>query len=244
MARVEGTATEVTVTPLAPVVVPPGTVDAPAGADPDAVGALTLELYEQVLPLHGPDPDGLAFDVVATWIHGTQTIYAIVGDSVEGPGWSRLFDPDRLSGGELRWLGQARGVRLRERRAGESADAWDVYAREAVRAQAAQHRGTVEAQIAAVQATLTGTRWVSYLERVGGDAYQIAVRTKSGETPSPAATLAALLDYEYGQKPAGLLLDYATVTGQTYTAIAGLYASYSAMGAAVASYRSLAEARP
>jgi hypothetical protein len=82
------------------------------------------------------------------------------------------------------------------------------------------------------------------VERVGEDAYAIAVRTRTAETPSPALTLAAMLDYEYGAKPAGLTLDYQTVSGQTYGAIAGIYATYGAMSAAVSTYRALAEAKP
>jgi hypothetical protein len=240
VARVEGTAVTGTVVVTAPA--PP---DLPPGRPEDVDGGvLGEELYQQVLPLHGDDPDGLARDLCGAWIRGTQTVYTLVADAENSPGWSKLFDPDSLYGDELRWLAQARGVRLRTQRADETAGQWDAYARTAIRETSAQHRGMVEAQIAAVQATLVGTRWVAYTERVGGNAYRIAVRTKTVETPDPAATLRALIDYDYGQKPAGLRLDFATVTGQTYGAIAGLYASYTALAASAASYRALAEAQP
>jgi hypothetical protein len=219
MPVVEGTLTSLTVVVSSPA----GGETAPTVGVDDGIGVLGEELYQQILPLHGPDPDGLAYDLVGAWILGTQRVYELVGDTGGRPGWGALFDPDALFGDELKWLAQART---------------------AIRLQAAQYRGTVEAQIDAVRATLTGTKWVAYTERVGGDAYAIAVRTKTVETPDPAATLAAMVDYEYGQKPAGLVLDYATVSGQTYGAIAGLYASYAALAASAASYRALAEAQP
>jgi hypothetical protein len=240
MATVEGTVQTGTATPLAP----PAPVTLPTDVERAGIGTLGEELYQQVLPLHGPDPDLLAYDLVGAWIRPTQTIYDLVGDSDAGPGWVRLFDPDLLQGDELYWLAQARGVRLRQRGGTEPLEEWEAYARAAIREQAAQHRGTVDAQVAAIAATLTGSRWVSYVERVGSDAYAIAVRTRTAETPSPALTLAAMLDYEYGAKPAGLTLDYQTVSGQTYGAIAGIYATYGAMSAAVSTYRALAEAKP
>jgi hypothetical protein len=240
MPVVEGTLTSLTVVVSSPA----GGETAPTVGVDDGIGVLGEELYQQILPLHGPDPDGLAYDLVGAWILGTQRVYELVGDTGGRPGWGALFDPDALFGDELKWLAQARGVRLRAVRSGEAMWQWERYARTAIRLQAAQYRGTVEAQIDAVRATLTGTKWVAYTERVGGDAYAIAVRTKTVETPDPAATLAAMVDYEYGQKPAGLVLDYATVSGQTYGAIAGLYASYAALAASAASYRALAEAQP
>jgi hypothetical protein len=84
---------------------------------------------------------------------------------------------------------------------------------------------------AAAQLLLTGNKTVVVQERVG-DAWHFSVRTRTGETPSSAAVLAAL----QAQKPAGLILDYATFTGILYQETTAAFASYTATQAAKATY--------
>ena len=54
-------------------------------------------------------------------------------------------------------------------------------------------------------------------------AYYVKVRTYASDTPDPAATLRALIS----QKPGGLVLDYAAITGQTYGDVKARYATYA-----------------
>jgi hypothetical protein len=84
-----------------------------SGAD---IGLFGEELYEQVLPLHGPDPDGLAHDLIGAWTHGVREVDELVRDSEKGPGWGVILDVDDAPAKGLRWLSQLAGVELRARR--------------------------------------------------------------------------------------------------------------------------------
>jgi hypothetical protein len=174
-----------------------------------ALGQFGLSLYRQVLPMHGPDIDGLVADYVAAITLANEEIDAIVRDSPEGPGWSVLLDVDATPAKGLPWLGQLVGVALRQQRNVETDTDYAIYARDAIRRQGGRQRGTLDAQRSAVQDTLTGTRYVNLLERVGGDAYAMTLVTRTSETPSPAATLAAWLR----QKPAGIVPTHVLSTG-------------------------------
>jgi hypothetical protein len=81
----------------------------------------------------------------------------------------------------------------------EHEDEWAAYARDAIKRQGGENRGTPDAILSAAGDTLTGTRTMRLLERAGGNAYALDLVTRPSETPDPDATLAAALT----QKPAG-----------------------------------------
>lgn len=124
-------------------------------------------------------------------------LFDIVRDSDDGPGWSSLMDPARCPDWALPWLAQFAGVRLAN---GLTADQQ--------RAQIATPppflRGTRQAMIDMVADTLTGTKTVRVLERVGGDAYALTIATRTSETPDAASAEAAAR----AQKPIGLILTF------------------------------------
>lgn len=120
------------------------------------------------------------------------------------PGWSQILDIDRAPAEVLPWLGQFVGVAVtigltvqQQRDQIKNVNSWA--------------RGTRDAMIAAAQATLSGNKSVTFIER-NGDPYTLTVITKTSETPVPSVTLQALVD----QKPAGVILNYQNITGQTY----------------------------
>jgi hypothetical protein len=174
-----------------------------------AIGNYGEALYQQVLPLHGPDPDGLARDYVGAVAQPFVEVDDLVRDTDDGPGWSVIFDVDATADTGLPWLAQVVGVALRQQRNGEMDATYATYARDAIRRQQGKDRGTVDAQISAVQDTLTGTRYANLLERVGGDAYAATMVVRASECPNSAATLAAWLN----QKPAGIVPTLTLATG-------------------------------
>jgi len=93
-------------------------------------------------------------------------------------------------------------------------------------------RGTVAAMVSAIQMTLTGSKTVYLVERPDGEAYQLIIRTLEGETPSPEMTEAAIR----AVKPAGIMLDYDVLTGQTYNLIDVSYTTYQEVDDAYDSY--------
>lgn len=119
-----------------------------------------------------------------------------------------LLDPALCPDWALPWLAQLVGVRLPV--GISSADA-----RALIGDVAGFRRGTTAAIEAGLANTLTGNKAVYFRERDQGDAYALEVVTLVGETPDPAATLAALI----AQKPGGILLRYRTVAGQDWQAV-------------------------
>jgi hypothetical protein len=81
-----------------------------------SLGPYHDELYEQVIPLHGPDPDGLARDLVGAWCHGIVEVDDLVRDTEKGPGWGQILDVEDAPVKGLAWLGQLAGVTLRPRK--------------------------------------------------------------------------------------------------------------------------------
>lgn len=139
------------------------------------------------------------------YIVGLSQMFANVESIVRAPGrapYSTLLDVTTCPVFALPFLAQLAGVRLRPVSVGETLDAWAVYARDAILRRNGRNRGRPDAIVSAVQQTLTGSRTVRLIERVGGDAYALTIITRPAETPSSSATLAAALT----QKPAGIVL--------------------------------------
>jgi len=133
------------------------------------------------------------------------------------PGWGQALMPTIAPEWMLDWLGQLVGLRfppdatVAEKRAGMDR----------------RHllRGTPAATVAAAQATLTGTRTVHMVERVGGDAAHYSVTTIASETPDPAATEAAVR----ATKHWGLRLTYSTVPGGDWDTLIGAHADWDSV---------------
>lgn len=178
-----------------------------------AVGSFAQALYEQLEPLAYADEEN---DWALLLLCGAigllfQPVEDVVRDQGDAPGWSQLVDVDRCPDDFLPWLAQLVGVRVD---LGASAQ----LQRDRIRSTDGFKRGTLAAFKAAPLPYLTGSKHVFVAERAGS-AYRVVVTTRADETPDPAAVEAALLE----QKPAGLVLDYSTVTGEVWDeATAGL----------------------
>lgn len=122
-----------------------------------------------------------------------------------GSGLRRLHDPDRTPTFALAWLAQHAGVPE------IGADLTEAQARQLIRDAPGMRRGTPAALRSAAQRYLTGNKTVIMLERNGG-AYQLAIVTRTDETPDAGKVLAALLT----QKPAGIILTYTAADSQVW----------------------------
>ena len=99
----------------------------------------------------------------------------------------------------------------------------------------AQAHGSAEGIRAAVQATLSGTRFCQITTAVGGDPWAIEVQVDSTEVVDSAATLAAALR----EKPAGANLTLTSSTPVTYDDLDTAYTTYANMAASAATYTEL-----
>jgi hypothetical protein len=199
------------------------------------LGSVGDRLYADMAPLAWCDDDygwALAYLCGAVGVM-YQEVDDLVRDAPGVPGWAAVLDVNLCRDDWLPWLGQFVGVVTV---AGSTPDEM----RAALMALVGFRRGSVGAIRAAAQTTLTGSQTVIVAERYTGDAYKLAVRTVTAQTPDAAATLAAILT----QKPAGLVLDYATVAGQTYDAVRVAYATYAVVRSTFLNYGRLAAGTP
>lgn len=167
-------------------------------------------------------PLGVLLDAIGVMFEQVQEI-AVDGDQ---PGWTV---PVTLSDAkELDWLGQFLGVRV-------APSLTDAQKRVAIGDVEGFNRGTVEAIRSAAAETLTGNKTVNLDERVGGDAYALSVTTYVPDTPDSAVTEAAIR----AVKPAGIVLTYQVLDGQTYIDIEGDYSDYADVESTFADYAAI-----
>jgi len=130
--------------------------------------------------------------------------YASDSDDGEHVGWSMFLDIDRCPDKGLPWLAQLVGVNLP---GGLTA----AQQRTMIKALQNWQRGTRQAMRAAAQAFLTGTQTVAFQER-DTSAYKLSIVTLTSETANSTLVLNAL----NSQKPAGIVLKYQVLDGQTW----------------------------
>jgi len=188
----------------------------PTGLAPDTFAAA---LYDSLLPLAAQDPN-IGWDLLI-FCNAIGTMFQLLDDWVrdqpEGVGWSLLLDLNRAPTEALGWLGQFVGARI-------PAGLTDAQQRQFITDHSGFKRGTPAAMTKAVQATLTGTKSVTLVER-DGDPYALTVRTNAAETPNTTATQNAILS----QKPAGLTLNFGgSGTAQTWATLKSKNATWGA----------------
>jgi hypothetical protein len=149
------------------------------------------------------------------------------------PPLAPILDPDLCPGWALPWLAQLVGVQLPQ-----GVD--DATARTIIQDVAGFKRGTPAALTAAASFFLTGAKTVYFNERLANDPYRLGVITLAAETPDAARVEAAIL----AQKPAGIILSYSAIAGQTYRAVLTEVDSYRELRATWASYRDLRDHPP
>jgi hypothetical protein len=160
-------------------------------------------------PLEVDAANGYAFSWLLAVLAGAFDTVADLSRDDEGvPGYAGLFDPDTVPADLLPFLGQFVGVEMLP-------GLTEAQQRLRIKQTDGFRRGTPKALEGAARQFLVGpdgtgeTATVYIIERVGGNAYQFSVATLVSETPDAAEVLRALLE----QKPAGLVMDYATITG-------------------------------
>lgn len=170
-----------------------------------AISASGELLYRRVTPLMEHDETYGWFgrylcDALMGMLQGLDQI--VLDQTINGmdyPGWCTLASPSVCPDDWLDWCASLYGVTLSP---GISAAA----KRATIEDLPPQKRGGIGSMARAAEATLTGTKHIALVERAAGHAYRIVASTRTSETPSEEATLAALL----GQKPAGVKLIYTT----------------------------------
>lgn len=190
------------------------------------------DLYEILLPLAYDDAnhDWALLIFCEAWAGPLQLVKDLVGDGSR-VSWANLIDIDTCPDEALPWLAQLVGVVIPDKGSSTSdADYWKAV-RAYIKTTPGFLRGGVAAIVTAAQQYLTGTKTVIVRERAGS-AYKLNIRTRTSETPDSVLVLNAILQH----KPAGIVLDYNTVTGADYQSVYTGYAAYSNLFSAYLTY--------
>lgn len=223
---------------------------------PPAIEEVSQEVYDALGPWREEDPaHGYQLMLyVDAHARELQPLEDLVRVSDDGPGWSLLLDVDRCPVEYLDHLGQYVGTVTEPQQT-------DAEKRAIIKTVPGWARGRPATLKAIVAASLTGTRMVTFLERFGGDAYALRVRTYAAETPfrSYDDALAGFGTYDieaaayptYASvpnaeseirtalglaKPGGLILTYEVLAGSSYDDLTAQYGTYNAEAAALTTY--------
>lgn len=191
------------------------------------VTAATEDLYSRLGPWKVADEQTGAWELLILCEsigQLLQPIEYIIRDTDSRPGWSKVLDPDLAPIAWLGWMAQFHGVRLLLGLA-------EAEQRARVKSTDGFQRGTPGAIVGAAQQYLTGTKTVYLVER-HGSAYRLTVTTVNSETPTPALVAEAIGE----QKPAGIVMVHALVTGANYNALRDTHADYNEVKALYSTY--------
>ena len=173
------------------------------------LGSFAQDMYEDLGPVTNADSEnGWA---LAHYVNAIGVMFQDIEDLVRYPSnWADLLDPDTAPVRSLGWLAQFVGVRLRH-------GMTEVEARAAIREEAGWMRGTPLALRNAARRSggmegFEDTGTVFIFEFFGGDEWAIHVTTFANQTNDDTLVEAALL----AAKPVGIVLTYATQTGQIF----------------------------
>lgn len=158
------------------------------------------DLYERLSPLAAYDEENdYAFAVLCGAIGAMwEQVAYLSEDRDERPGWAVMVDVETAPAYALPWLATHAGVKLTK-------GATEDVQRDEVRRRSGVARGRPASMRAKIATTLTGDNpSAQIIERAGGSAWQIVVRTRTDQTPDPAATFAAATS----EKPGGDVLTH------------------------------------
>jgi hypothetical protein len=203
--------------------------------DEPTLTAIAERLRERTQPLAPNDDEyGYAHAYLCGAMGAAFVEVAEVFDPEDDlPPIAPLLDPDLCPTWALPWLAQLVGVAI-------PAGVTPEDARTLIRDVSGFQRGTPAALRAAAGLFLTGNKSVQFRERDGSSAdpaYTLEVVTLTGETPDPAKVLAALM----AQKPGGIVLNYRTVEGQDWQALAESGKTWRSARTTYATWRDLRE---
>jgi hypothetical protein len=199
---------------------------------PDGITRTGQRLFD-LLPDYVRDADGRdeLLRYVASIGDAAHPVAAFIDGAdpdTSATGTSEPVNPATAPAGWLGWLGWLIGI--------PTAGMTTSNARWYLTRAGAQAHGSREGIRAAVQATLTGTRFCNVVTGVAeGGPWYLLVQVRSDEVADSAATLAAAMR----EKPAGVNLTLSALTPVTYTALDAAYGTYADMAATAKTYDEL-----
>lgn len=176
------------------------------------VGSFAEAVYAQLFPYTSQDEKlgwPLLIYLGAICDSAFQIVDDLGRDSGGVVGWGKLLDPTTCPDYALPWLGQLVGVDVDQTLSVPNQ-------RLQIQSVAGWSRGTPASIIAAAQAYLSGTKFVSLQERFSGNAYWLGINTHTAETPADTTAMIAAIT---AVKPAGIILFLNVTPGQTFGAM-------------------------
>jgi hypothetical protein len=200
---------------------------------PNTIGDDGFESLQPIVERFG-DPQG----ILEVYMHGIAIMFKPIDDIARDgpngePGWSQIFDLERMKTNWLPWAGQIAGYPVPTRPSGESLASYDARQRERMVTRSAQRKGTNGILHDIVAEQLNDPKRVIIQNRVGGAANQIKVWVYA----SDIATTAALVEQAArSQKALGLIMEFGVLTGKNYESLRAANATYQVVFTKFANY--------
>jgi hypothetical protein len=191
-----------------------GPVSSPPESGSAAARALSLLGFMRV----DATSDAILEILIGSWMRGLERPAQVAyGVDEQGFAWEALSDPVRAPLWALPHAALYTGGTMPVRQPGEADDAFLTRARAEVVRPRGMLRGSYSALATAIQAHLTGTRFVSIVEWVDDSPWLLAARVRTDECPNPAAVVVAANDP--AAIPAGMHVQLVLATGPVWDEI-------------------------
>lgn len=186
------------------------------------VNEVAEKVYDEIRPAAYADEenDWILRHVINGWTLAMYEIWLIVRDNGNTPGWSIVMSPETAPVQFLNWLSVLLGSKPIVNETVEQA-------RIRLGGMSGLRRGSLQAlRSVAVRSLNSGDPdvepYVIFNERQGGNAYRLAIRTLSSQTPNEAQVASDLLT----QKPGGIVMTYDAFDDITYDTVNAAYDTY------------------
>jgi|1185.fasta_scaffold278524_2 hypothetical protein len=180
---------------------------------PNSIGDDAYEALKPIVDRWG-DPG----EFLSVYVHGLALMLKPIDDiSRDGPngepGWSQIFDLERMKTGWLPWAGQIVGYQVPSKPRDQSLADYDAKQRERMVTRAAWRNGTNDILYDVIAEQLNEPKRVIIQNRVGGNANQIKVWVYADDIATSAAEVEKVAR---ANKAIGLIMEFDVLVGGDY----------------------------
>lgn len=153
------------------------------------------------------------------------------------PGWSQIFDLERMKTGWLPWAGQIVGYAVPSRPSGQSLASYDAEQRERMKTRASWRNGTNDILYDVIAEQLNDPKRVIIQNRVGGNANRINVWVYDDDIATSAAEVEKVAR---ANKAIGLVMTFEVLVGGDYETLLANSPTYQDVYTTFSSYSEVA----
>jgi hypothetical protein len=200
---------------------------------PNSIGDDAYEALKPIIDRWG-DPD----EFLWVYVHGIALMLKPIDDiSRDGPngepGWSQIFDLERMKTGWLPWAGQIVGYQVPSKPSDQSLADYDATQRERMLTRSAWRNGTNDILHDVIAEQLNEPKRVVIQNRVGGNANRINVWVYEADITTSAAEVEKAAR---AHKAIGLIMEFDVLVGGDYETLRANSPTYQDVFTTFSSY--------